>query len=352
MDLYEYEGKALFKEYSIPIPKSILVKNNLLPKKLPAENLILKAQVLHGKRKKQGLIKNSTTENIKKNIQAIRKKTQQPILIEEQLKIAKEYYISILINQRNACYSLLFSEAGGINIEEIPKNKIKKVDFLKFPKKEIQKITKNKTITEIAQKLFNLFKEKDATLVEMNPLIKTKQNQFIAADAKITIDDNALYKQQEIEKINNQRKTQEQKEAEKWGIHYVPLDGNISVIGNGAGLVMGTLDLLKQNNLKPANFLDAAGGTTKASMMHALNIIKKQKQCKAIFVNMFGGITETDEVARAIIAFKEKEKPKIPLIIRLYGTHYKKAHEMLKKKSISVYKTIPEAIKELTKRVK
>ncbi len=361
MDLYEYEGKALFKEYKIPVPKSIL-KKYILPKKLPAENLILKAQVLHGKRRKQGLILATTKKKIKQDVNRLRKKTQQSILIEEQLEIAKEYYLSITINQSKGCYSLLFSEAGGINIEEIPKNKIKKIDFLQFPKKEIQKITKNKIITAIAQKLFQIFKEKDATLVEVNPLAEVLLNQkssherseyeLFCLDAKITIDDNALYRQQEIEKINTSRKTAEEKEAEKYGIHYIPLDGNIGVIGNGAGLVMATLDLLQQNNLKPANFLDAAGGTTKAAMMHALSIIKKQKKCKAIFVNMFGGITETDEVAKAIIAFKEKEKPKIPLIIRLYGTHYQKAQEMLKKKNISVYKTMPEAIRALAERLK
>ena len=161
-----------------------------------------------------------------------------------------------------------------------------------------------------------------------------------------------LVKEKTQEKAKFNEAVREEKEAERWGIHYIRLEGNIGVIGNGAGLVMATLDLLKQNNLKPANFLDAAGGTTKESMTHALNIIKRQKNCKAILVNMFGGITETDEVAKAIITWKEKEKPRIPLIIRLYGTHYEKAQEMLKKKNIPVYKTIPEAINELAKRVR
>ncbi len=344
MDLYEYEGKQLFKEYNIPIPKSILLKENSVPKHFPANKLILKAQVLSGKRRKHNLIRTTTKEKIKKDLKVLREKTKQPILIEEQLEIAKEYYLAITINQSKACYSLLFSEQGGIDIEKIPKKKIKNYAFYNFKKSEIQKITKNREITRIAEKLFTLFKEKDATLVEVNPLILTRENLYIAADSKIIIDDNALYRQPELEKINDKRKTDEEKKAEKYGIHYIKLSGNIGVIGNGAGLVMATLDLLNQNNLKPANFLDAAGGTTKESLQASLDILLENRNIKAILINMFGGITKTDEIAEAVVAYKKQNKSKIPIVIRLYGTNYQRAQNILKQNNIKAYTKVEDAI--------
>jgi succinyl-CoA synthetase beta subunit len=347
MDLYEYEGKKLFREYNIPIPKSILLKGNSVPKHLLTNKLMLKAQILRGKRRKHGLIKATTNERIKKDIKVLRNKTKQPILIEEQLQNAKEYYLSLTINQSKSCYSFLFSEEGGIDVEEVPKTKIKQYDFYSFKKNEIQKITKNKEIIRIAEKLWKLFKEKDATLVEINPLIETSGTDFIAADAKITIDDNALYRQPELEKMNKKRKTEEEKKAEEYGIHYIKLDGDIGVIGNGAGLVMATLDLLNQNNLRPANFLDAAGGTTKNSLQASLDILLKDKNIKAIFINMFGGITKTDDIAEAVVAYKKTHKTKIPFVIRLYGTNYQRAHTILKENNIKAYTKVEDAIASL-----
>lgn len=363
MDLYEHEGKALFLDYGIPVPKGILVnKKNYSKeikqiKKIKTNNFVLKAQVLHGKRRKAGLILFTPKDKVPKRIKNLFQKNKniQEILIEEQLAIITEYYLSITINQSKACYSLLFSESGGINIEDVPKTKIKKIDFLDFnknTKKQIQKITENNEITHIAEKLFTLFKQKDATLVEINPLILTKDKKFFAADAKINIDDNALYRQPEFQEFQFRNKTLLEKEATKWGLHYVELDGNIAVIGNGAGLVMATLDLLHYYGLKPANFLDAPGGTTKEAMLHSLNISLKKQGIKILFINMFGGMTETDAIAQAIIEFKQKYHPKIPFVIRIYGTHWQKAHILLEKADISAYSTIDEAIQELKKVIK
>lgn len=358
MDLYEHEGKALFRNYGIPVPKSILVTKKNWKKeikkinKIETKNVVIKAQVLHGKRRKVGLILFSSKKNTEKEIKKLfqKNKTITEILIEEQLAVAKEYYLSIVINQSNACYSLLFSESGGIDIEEVPKNKIKKIDFFLFDtktKKRIQTIIKNKEIPTIAQKLFTLFKEKDATLVEINPLILTKNKQFVAADAKITIDDNALYKQKEFQSLQFRNKTPLEKEAAKYELHYVELDGNIAVIGNGAGLVMATLDILQHHGLKPANFLDAPGGTTKEAMLHSLQIALKKPGIKALFINMFGGLTETDAVAQAIIGFKKKYRPKIPFVLRIYGTHWQEAHGLLHQAGIPAYRYIDDAIRKL-----
>lgn len=364
MDLYEHEGKALFRKYHILIPKNILINKKNWKKeikkisKIKTKNVVLKAQVLHGKRRKAGLILFSTKENAEKEIKKLFQKNKMiiNILIEEKLAVAKEYYLSITINQSKACYSLLFSESGGIDIEDVPKNKIKKIDFPAFDtqtKKHIQKITKNKKITAIAQKLFKLFKEKDATLAEINPLIliqnKVKKTKFVAADAKITIDTNALFRHKEFEKLRYRNKTQLEKEAAKYELHYVELNGNIAVIGNGAGLVMATLDILQHHFLKPANFLDAPGGTTKEAMLHSLTIALKKKGIRALFINMFGGLTETDAVASAIIAFKKKYDQKIPFVLRMYGTHWQEAHTLLHNAGISTYRDIDDAIRELKK---
>lgn len=370
MNLYEYEGKSLFQKYGIAVPKSILITKKNWKKeikkinKIKTKNVVLKAQVLHGKRRKLGLILFSSKENTEKEIKKLfQKNTEiQHILVEEQLALAKEYYLSITINQSKACYSLLFSEQGGIDIEEVPKNKIKKIDFFFFDtktKKQIQKITKNKEITTIAEKLFQLFKENDATLVEVNPLAlvtashakkyvtNAVRNLFFCLDAKITIDENALFHHKEFEKSQYRNKTPLEKEAAKHGIHYVELTGNIAVIGNGAGLVMATLDILRHYGLKPANFLDAPGGTTKEAMLHSLQIALKKPGIKALFINMFGGLTETDAVAQAIIAFKKKYHPRIPFVLRIYGTHWEQAHALLQKKGILAYSDIGKAIQEL-----
>lgn len=366
MDLYEHEGKALFQKYGITVPKGILATRKNWKKeikkikqinKIKSDKFVLKAQVLHGKRRKAGLILFSPKEKVLKRIKNLfqKNKTVTEILVEEKLVVAKEYYLSIIVNQSTACYSLLFSESGGIDIEDVPRNKIKKIDFLDFnknTKKQIQKITKNKEITIIAEKLFQLFKEKDATLVEINPLILTKDKKFFAADAKITIDDNALYRQPEFQEFQFRNKTPLEKEATKYRLHYVELDGNIAVIGNGAGLVMATLDILHYQLLKPANFLDAPGGTTKEAMLHSLNIALKKQGIKVLLINMFGGMTETDAIAQAIIEFKKRYHPKIPFIIRIYGTHWQEAHVLLEKVDISAYGTIDEAIQELKRIIK
>jgi succinyl-CoA synthetase beta subunit len=354
MHLYEHEGKTLFKKFNIPIPKGVLVTSAAqaptATKKL-GKDIILKAQVLHGKRGKAGLIKIASKETAKSIASSLLKHPNvAQLLIEEKISIAKEYYLSISTNNTN--YTLIFSTMGGINIEEVQKNKIKKHNFTQFNKKtkqKINKLTKNKDITEIAHKLFKAMQSSDATLVEINPLAKTKSNHFIALDAKITIDTNALYRQPMYNKLYGREHTVLETKAQKHDLHYVELDGNIAVIGNGAGLVMSTLDTLKLHKLRPANFCDAPGGTEKKAMIESLKIVTKKKGIKKIFINMFGGITKTDEVAQAIIEFKKRYKPRKPMIIRMFGTNWKKAHEILKKNKIKVFRTVAPAIKELRK---
>jgi succinyl-CoA synthetase beta subunit len=377
MHLYEYEGKALFKKFKIPTPQSVLITNpqqaTTSIARLKSNEVMLKAQVLRGKRGKSGLIQKTIKETAKTAASKLFKhKDVSKILIEKIISIQHEYYLSITINPTSASYTLLFSDAGGIDIEDVPKNKIKKHNFITFKKTQINKITKNKDITNIAEKMFQAMKASDATLVEINPLVQISSTHFVrkkfvnksftsttsrkdlymALDAKVTIDTNALYRQPSYRPLYGREHTKLESQAQTHQIHYVELSGNIAVIGNGAGLVMSTLDTLKHHNLKPANFCDAPGGTEKKAMIESLKIALSKHGVKALFINMFGGITKTDDVAEAIVAFKKKYKPKIPIVIRMFGTNYKKAHTILKRNNIQTFKTVQPCIKELKRIVK
>ena len=336
MKLYEYQGKALFKKANIPIPNSILITK---PK--TTHNVILKAQVLEGGRGKAGLIKKVTKDNSKATSTKLLKKCKS-ILVEEILDIKQEHYLSIMVDREANKYRLIYSPKGGIDIEQTAKNP-KDIKLYTFTNKIPNIPNKFKVI---AEKLFKLVKDKDLLLAEINPLIETKKGKLIAADSKVVTDDNALFRQPDFQIEYQKRQTKEEQKASKFDIHYVKLDGNIGVIGNGAGLVMTTMDLLNNKNLKPADFLDVKGGASEKSMNSALEIIQKQKP-KALFINIFGGITHCDYIAKAITKWKLKTKTKIPIVVRMIGTKEKEAEQILKKANIIPVKSLEKGITEL-----
>jgi len=305
MRLKEFQAKEIFKKYGIKVPTSFLYKNQDIPK-----NYLAKAQVLHGKRGKQGLIQEATKENIKK----LQKYGE--VLIEEKIEHKKEYYLAITIDRIKKDFIILFSKEGGIEIEELP---IKKFNNIQELPKEIQ---------PIAEKLLKIIEEEKATLAEINPLIK-KDNKLIALDAKIILSG------------KDQPETEIEKIAQEKGINYVELKGDIAIIGNGAGLVMTTLDLIKHFNGKAANFLDIGGGADKNTMETALNIVLK-KQPKKLFINIFGGITRCDEIAKGLVEYKKDNKIEIPIIVRLIGTNEKQGQEILEKNNIKFVTSMEE----------
>jgi len=333
MKLYEYQGKALFKQAKIPIPKSTLITK---PKIL--DNVILKAQVLKGGRGKAGLIKKVTKANSKAISRRLLKKCKV-ILAEEILDIKQEHYLSIMVDRTTNQYRLIYSSKGGIDIEQVDKKNIKQYTFTN----KLPNIPKK--FKPIADKLFRLVKDKDLILAEINPLIETK-NKLIAADAKVVTDDNALFRQPKFRLEFQKRQSKEEQKASKLDIHYVKLDGNIGVIGNGAGLVMTTMDLLSNKNLKPSDFLDVKGGASEKSMRGALQLIQKQKP-KALFINIFGGITHCDYIAKAITKWKIKTKTKIPIVVRMIGTNEKEAELILKKAKITPVRSLEKGITAL-----
>ncbi len=356
MRLFEYEGKALFKEAGIPIPRAVLLKRPQDASKVPSSwnQVILKAQLLQGGRGKAGLIIKTARSGLKQALtqlfkKSLNKERVKAILVEELLTIKQEHYLAWMIDRDSCEFQSLYSACGGISIEALAKNSSKAIIHHHGPNAKITKFLPKK-IQPIAKKLFRALKENDATLVEINPLIETSSGKLIAADAKITIDDNALFRHQEWRKEQQERLSQEDKIAEKYEVHYVPLEGDIGIVGNGAGLIMATLDLLKQKDLKPADFLDVRGGASAEAMQKSLGIVWKKKP-KALFINIFAGITHADLMAEGIIAFKKKHNVKVPIIVRMIGTHEAQAAAMLRQEGITPVRSLEEGIAILAKRM-
>ena len=357
MKLFEYEAKALFRKYGIPVPKGKVVHECSfvgLRNKLYA----VKAQVLVGGRGKAGGVKIGKGKELPKLCKLIMGKKIKgekvtSVLEERALDIAKEYYLGFTIDRANRSYVLLFSSMGGVDIEEVAEkypNKIVKIPFAEFSKKEIGKKIREKGIVDMATKLFKLFYDYGATLVEINPLVLTKKGKIIAADAKLVLDDNAFYRDKEFS--GHRELTKLEKEAAKGGINYVELDGRIAIIGNGAGLVMGTLDTVSYFGGKPANFLDVGGGTGADVMQRALKIALSKKGIKGLFINIFAGITRCDEIAEGLVAYKKKNKIKIPVVVRMIGTNEKKGRSLLEKNGIHAMDNMEKGAKKIVSLVK
>lgn len=341
MKLKEYQGKELFKKYNIPIPKAILITKPT-QKIFKAKEYVVKAQVLYGKRQKRGLIKFTDQKNLKKAISDLLKKSKQ-VLVEEKHKMDKQIYLSLTINRAEKNISLIFSPEGGIDIEEIAKKHPKKIKTI--PISKINSI-KNKKLLPIIKNMIKLMKDYDCMLVEINPLIISNKK-FIAIDSKIILDNNALYRHPEFqEEIEDPL----EKQAFKNNVFYVDIKGDISVIGNGAGLVMTTLDMIKKFKGKPDSFLDIGGGASLEQMNAALEICNK-KQIKGILINIFAGITRCDEVVKGLLKFKSKNKIKIPIVLRLIGTNENIAKKLLQKEKIPIFHGLEPAIKEIIKNV-
>ncbi len=347
MNLTEKQGKRLFKKYDIEIPKQFSIDNI-------EQEVVVKAQVLSGKRGKSGGIKFATAETIKAVVNEIlRKKINgqrvKEVLIEEKLNIDKELYVAITLDRENKGLILVLSLSGGMDIEEVAEKfpeRIIKIPITKINKEEIQKFEYD--ILDIVKKMHSLCKEYDATLVEINPLVLCN-DKFIAADSKIVLDDNALFRHPEFSK--KEEMTEIEKQASEYGLQYVELDGDIAVIGNGAGLVMATLDVLNYFGGKPANFLDIGGGASIEKMEEALKIVL-MKSPKGILINIFGGITKCDDIANGLLEYKKQNNITVPFVVRMIGTNSKKGKEILNQNGIESLDSMEESAKrimELTK---
>jgi len=373
MNIYKYQAKELFEKYNISVPHGKVGKSadEVLEaiKTFPEKIVVLKAQVYTGGRGKAGGIKKpDNIEDAKSKVsnilsmQIIRGYNVKKVLVEEQLDTKQELYLSFILNRDNECYKLIFSEAGGTDIEELAATQpekliIKDIEYFSgltpFQSREIIFSLKNvereclREIYNIANNLYRLFIETKATLAEITPLVITKDNRCIACDAKINLDDNALFRHKDLMELRiPQDENPLEREAKDKGLSYIKLNGNIGCMVNGAGLAMATMDVIKHFGGEPANFLDIGGKAKSQQVKDALDIILKDKDVTTIFINIFGEIVRCDLVAEGIIDAKKSLNIKKPMVIKLIGTNDQKAYKMLKNEGMKVYTTMTEAAKK------
>ncbi len=345
MRLHEYQAKRIFAEHGIAIPKGILTSNVEEVKKAAEElggKVVLKSQILVGGRGKAGAIKkaNSVEEavEIAKDLfgKIIKGHVVRKIYVEEQLDIDREMYVGLTIDRINKGIAAIMSSVGGMDIEEIAREYPEKIATVTVDPRyglsdyQIRYLLIDsgmpkeywKTITGIVKALYNIFIKYEAELTEINPLIATKDGRILAADARLNIDDFALYRHKDLAQLRDFTEAVElEKIASEKGLNYVKLDGNIGIIVNGAGMAMSTMDLVYLEGGKPANFLDIGGGASAEEMKTAMEIILQDKDVKVLFINIFGGITRCDDIARGMIsAFKDMEI-NVPIVLRLAGTN-------------------------------
>ncbi len=360
MNLYEYQGKTLYRKMGVPTPDGYVVFKPEDIKKVD-KDVVIKAQVLTGGRGKSGGVKfASSVEEARGRAREIMAMTIKghkvhAVLVEEKLKIEKEYYMSILIDRSSRSPLIMVSPEGGVEIENVPDEKIFK--YRVNPEIGVQPFVGRilskkmgftgdlaKQFTKIIINLYRLFCEYDAELVEINPLVLS-EGKLIAADSKVVIDSDSMYRHKDIEE-NAEDKTALELEANKAGYAFVELDGDIGVIANGAGLTMATLDTLLLYGLNPRNFLDLGGTDSVDITKNAFKYVLKAKP-DAILVNIFGGVTKCDTVAQGIIVAKEEFKIDMPIVVRLSGIHEEEGRKMLADAGIHAFADMRHAIEKL-----
>jgi succinyl-CoA synthetase beta subunit len=378
LKLFEHEAKTILAKHGIPTPQGGLATSPSQALEVASKlkpPLVVKAQVLVAGRGKAGgiLFANSTEEAAKATEKLLTMQIKgipvKSVWIEEKIQIKRELYFGITTDRFNQSYVAVSSAVGGMEIEEVAKKSPEKVTktlidpqlgLRPFHTREIARKMgfTGSQITElgrILEKLYRVGVDYDAELIEMNPIVETAEGKFAAADARIIIDDNALFRHPEYKKrlLEGESELSPQElEAMKNDLAYVKLDGDIGVIGNGAGLVMATLDTIQYYGGKPANFLDVGGGAASETTATALRIVLSDPNVKALFINILGGITRCDEVAKGILEAKTKVGITKPTVIRLVGTNEEEGKRILTEAGIHVLESMEEAaqrVVEITK---
>lgn len=369
MNIKEYQAKNFFKQYSIPVLDSQLVKKPEeafdSAKKLGGNLFAVKAQVLAGGRGQAGGIKIvKSPQEVRQaadsllNSRLITPQTSEKgemvseLLIEAGCAIKKEYYLAVLLDPDSSQVIFIASPEGGMDIEEVSAKSPEKIlklkvepsiGFTNWQAWELGgffNLSKKEDIQEIfslCQNLYRLFIEKDANLLEINPLVQTEQGHWLALDGKMSFDENAFYRQKDLKVIyEGQERSESESLALSHSLSFIQLDGEIGCMVNGAGLAMATMDVIKFYGGSPANFLDVGGGAEEEKVKKAFEIILKSKSVKSILVNIFGGIMRCDVIASALIKSAQEVGIQVPLVVRMEGTKSKEAMEKLKKSSLSL----------------
>jgi succinyl-CoA synthetase beta subunit len=373
MKLFEYEAKNILAKYGIPTPQGGLATDVSQAHEIATKikpPFAIKAQVLVAGRGKAGGIVFAESvpevEEAAEKLLSMRIKgiPVRSVWVEGKIQIKKELYFGVTIDRLNRSYVAIASAVGGVEIEEIVTRTPEKVTkfsinlhrgFRSFHARQIARKMRYTSshlseLGKIFESLYRAGMDYDAELIEMNPLAETFEGRFVAADARIVIDDNALFRHQEYKRRlleGEGELTPQELEAIKNDLAYVGLDGNIGVIGNGAGLVMATLDTIQYYGGKPANFLDVGGGATPERIAASLKIVLSDPNVKALFVNILGGITRCDEVALGILRAKEKFGVTKPVVIRLVGTNEEEGKRTLTEAGIHVLESMEEAARKV-----
>jgi succinyl-CoA synthetase beta subunit len=345
MDLLEYQGKQLFAEHGVPVPDGQHATTVSAAVEAADElgyPVVIKAQVQIGGRGKAGGIKLATgRDEAQQHAEAIlgmdiRGFTVHELYVEKASEIDEEYYAAIVFDRAAKQPMAMLSRMGGMDVEEVADKdpeamRMVHVDplvgFQDFHGRRLAyeagiAADTIRPVGAMLGKLYEVFVAEDATLVEVNPLLVTKAREVVALDAKVTVDDNALYRHPDLAELRDlSAEDPQERMAHERGLTYVKLDGNVGILGNGAGLVMSTLDVVAQAGGRPANFLDAGGGSKAEAITSAVEVILSDDKVTAVLFNIFGGITRCDEVARGLIEAFDQIKPSVPFVVRLDGTN-------------------------------
>jgi succinyl-CoA synthetase beta subunit len=368
LNLHEYQSKALFAEYGIPVPQGRVVASEgearAAADALGGDLWVVKAQVHAGGRGKAGGVKlakspDEVAEHAKamlgKRLTTVQTGPEglpvERVYVERGSRIARELYLSLLVDRASERIALIASAAGGMDIEEVARETPEKILTVALhPAAGLQPYQarqiafglglekkQQSQLAGILEKLVRLFIESDASLVEINPLIVTEEGEVVALDAKIGVEENALFRQQRLAGLRDPSQEDErERRAREHDLSYVSLDGNIACMVNGAGLAMATMDLIKLSGGEPANFLDVGGGATAERVEEAFKIILTNDRVRAILVNIFGGIVRCDLIAEGVIAAVREADVKVPVVVRLEGTNVERGRQLLAESGLAI----------------
>ncbi|MEI6752247.1 MAG: ADP-forming succinate--CoA ligase subunit beta [Paludibacter sp.] len=370
MKIHEYQAKEIFSRYSIPVTKEIVCYSTdevcAAAEKLGLP-VVVKAQVLAGGRGKAGGVKLARTMDAAREAadqilgMDIKGYTVEKVLVAEGVKFNSEFYVGLTIDRNTKSVILMASAEGGVEIEEVAKDNPEAI--LKFPidpdlgmspffARKIafalfSDFSLVKQGADLFQKLYKIFLDTDASLVEINPLVVTDEGKLLALDGKMNFDDNALDRHPDIEVLNEPTEDEKKElEAKDSGLTYIRLEGNIGCMVNGAGLAMASMDVIKHYGGNPANFLDIGGSSSPQKVIDAMNLLLSDKNVKVIMINIFGGITRCDDVAHGLVSALNQMKVNIPIVIRLSGTNAEEGLKIISDYNLPTVKSLSEAAQE------
>ena len=386
MNIHEYQAKEVLRSFGAPVSKGIVIfELNEIEKKfdqLKSKKFVVKAQIHAGGRGKAGGVKLvENLEQLKKEANEMfgkilvthqtgpKGKEVKRLYIEEASDISKEFYLSCLVDRESSKIAFISSTEGGMDIEKVADETPEKIFTIKIDlKDEINEEDINKIInpfgfseiqtkeaTNLIKALYRILIQKDANLIEINPLIITKKGNILCLDAKMNFDDNAIFRQPEILKLRDlNEEDPTETEASKHDLAYIKLDGSIGCMVNGAGLAMATMDIIKLYGQEPANFLDVGGGASKEKVAAAFKLILSDKNVKGILINIFGGIMRCDVLAQGVVNAAKQINLSVPLVVRLAGTNVKEGKEILEKSNLKILSAsdLNDAAKKIVEAIK